>query len=445
MNFPYSERYEKSVLSTLFSEEVLEGEETLTEDHFYLPSHRDLYRLIMNSPRPIDLVRFTEELMKMDKLDKLGGAGFIAEIFTFSPTNLNFQSYLKDLHIFKARRHAIKASLELIESAQDVQDDESFISKAGLPMTLVSDISSSASNTREKKHIIKDLVVEMERRLEGKSSSMGWPTGIKPIDDSVRGLHPERLYIISGYPTSGKTVLAIQLCWRMAVIDIPALVISLELPDHKIAERNLIISSGLPAIAISEPLEYAKSFGMTRMKQETIRDMKRALNRMNELPIFFEDPTGASIEQIVAIIRRNVKRHGVKVVAVDYLQLVKTSTKAFSKEQEITDISHTFQALAKELKIQIILLSQQNKDGGTKYAESPAEDADAVLTIVQDRDPDSDDFTKHLGIGIRKDRHHGKTGDFLKVVLNKEMLVFEEVKDDDYFEGSKQRTVRFGE
>lgn len=421
---PHADNIEKSCLSSLFQTEHVDGEEMLTSDHFFRPSHRRLYEMILGRPRPLDLVMFTEDAMRNKVLEDLGGPAAITEIYTYQPTTAHFADHVKTLSKFKARRQAIKAGHELIAAAYDTSDDTAFVEATGEPMTAISDTASCASKAREKQHVLSDLMAELEAKIRGEKSAMGWATNIGPIDRTIMGLHPARIVIVSGYPTSGKTVLAVQMMWELAMRDIPTLVISLEMPDKAIASRNLVIASRMPALAVSDPIAYAQLQGKEKPTKSHLLAMQKGMNDLRSKPIQFEDPTSPRMSQIVAIIRRHVRKHGTKAVAVDYLQLIKGDSKSWSKEQEVADISHTFQALAKELGIAIVLLSQQNKDGGTKYAEAITEDADAILSIIQNQDPDDDDFKKHIGIGVRKDRHHGNTGEFLPVVLNKEILKF---------------------
>jgi len=217
--------------------------------------------------------------------------------------------------------------------------------------------------------------------------------------------------------------------------------VSKELPAKKAVERTLPVASGLPALAIKEPFEYAAQEGKTQLCKKDLQKLKKGVQRITNLPIQYEDPTGAHISQIVAIIRRHHRRNKIKVVVVDYLQLVNGDFR-LSKEQQMSQISHALQGLAKELDICMILLSQQNKEGGTKHAESITEDADLFISIAQDRaktignDPNPN-FGKYLGLACRKDRHNGNGGSILPVILNKDLLKFTELRPYDFDEHLK--------
>jgi len=394
MDIPYSDIFEKSVLSCMLQGYDEPCIDELTDDHFFGYSNKIIFHQHQKTHNK-ELASFTQTLIDLDILDKIGGPSKLTEIYTYTPTDAHLGYHVKQLHILKARRHAIKAAEEIIEAARDMSDAESFITLSGANMSLVSDIASAASNTRPKKLIMSELMATFEKRIKGESSPMGWSSGLNSLNKAIMGIHPQRLIVISGFPTSGKTVLAIQICWELAKQNIPSLIISLEMPDHKIAERNLIMASDLPARAISDPLEYSKESGNQKPTIQHLRNVQIGINSIMQMPIHFEDPTGANINQIVAIIRRNAKEHDIRAVAVDYIQLIRGNSKSFSKEQEVAEISHAFQALAKELKIVIILLSQQNQDGDTKHSKAISEDADAIFTIVQKENTDGE--KEHIG------------------------------------------------
>jgi replicative DNA helicase len=430
---PHSIQFEKSVLSCIFQWEDLEGVDSLTEEHFYHPAHQLMFRTLMSESKPIDLIKVTQGFLNRGELASVGGPAAVTEIYTYLTNSQRFADYVKDLHVFKARRFAIQAATELSLAAYDMTDEEGYLELSSAPMTNIGDIASAASKARDKKQVLIALTKSIEGRMTGKVSPMGLLTGISEFDYAFQGLHPQRMIVISGYPTSGKTVLAVQALWNIALNGDPTLFISLEMPDHKIAERNLIIASGLPCLAVSDPRRYSmEKWGNKNPAKEQMVAINKGLKLLRDRPMYWEDPTAPTIAQVEAIIRRNHRKHGIKAVAIDYIQLMRgRKSKGGSKEQEVADISHTLQGLMKELGIHLLLLSQQNKEGGTKYAEAIAEDADGIVSIIQDRDPLSKDFGKHLGMGIRKDRHNGNTGDFLPVILNKEMLKFETIQQDN--------------
>lgn len=421
----HGERFEKSVISSLMQEGFsLEGAETLTPDHFYNIGLRNIFIKLSESISDVfDLTHFTQKALETGSLESLGGPNVIAECYTFTPSAVHFYDHVKELHVYKARRMAIKAASRLLESAQNLASSEDFINAAGEPMTDLLETAAANQSSKTKKQILRTALDRFEERVRGENGSMGWATGLQSYDQYLKGLHPQQITVLSGFPSSGKTVLAGQILWEVAKEGIPSLMISLEMPADKIVERIIPLASDRPAAAISDPLSYAKQNGASRPTKEHLLGIKNAFRRIHDSPIEIEDPSNASIAQVLATIRKHARKNGVKVVAVDYLQLIRGNG-SLSREQQMSEISHSLQGVAKELGLSMILLSQQNKEGGTKHAEAIAEDADTVLSILQDRDKESDNYGKHQGVMIRKDRHNGNTGVIMPIYFDKPMIRF---------------------
>lgn len=424
VRIPHSGRLEKSVLSVLVGNEYVQGEEGLMEELFFTSVNKRIFKMVMSQQRPLDLVLFTQNLINKGEVDEAGGAAYITEIYTYQPTSGHFKQHCHELRQLYARREGYKAAQGFASACLDVNNVE-FIQAAQKPFTEVLDIACNSQKSREKRDIIQDLTENLHALCAGKKSAMGYSTGLKCLDESMQGINTQRIYVIGGYPSGGKTVLAVQILWALAMNNVPTMLMSLEMPDHKISERNLIIASGQPAKAVTDPLGYANEQGKSKPTKQDLVALKKGLDLLQNKPIHWESGTGASISQIEAVIRKNVRLNGVKAVGVDYVQLIKGGAKA-SKEQEIASISHRFQALAKELDIAILLLSQLNKEGATKYAQVIEEDADHVLKIVQNLDQNSEEYKKHLGIGVGKDRHNGNSGQFLPIILDLEYLTFKQ-------------------
>lgn len=359
----------------------------------------------------------------------------ISELYGYAPCAQNFGAHIQALHVLKAKRAAVRAAQALLVAAQDVNDDEGFLRLSLDPMTEVNDIASATRKSRSKKQLIQTVLEEFKSRTLHRESSMGIRTNFQCFDNALRGLHPKRITVISGLPSSGKTLIANQMAWAAAESGVPTLKISLEMPAEKLIDRNIVFASRLPAKAWTDPLEYARSQGKEEPTKEHLKQIGGAVKRIQNAPIEYEDPSNCSIGQIIAIIRRHVRRNRTRVVVVDYLQLIK-GEKGLSREQQLSEISHALQSIAKELGLCLILLSQQNKEGGTKHAESITEDADLVMAIMKDLEKDSATFGQHKGIMVRKDRHYGNNGLILPLYLIKDMLRFEEHQFDPYQQAS---------
>ena len=423
MKIPYDTTVEKSILSCMFSYEDLDDVDTLNEDSFFTAAHKDIYSIIKDSPRPIDPVMIAEKMQSAGTLESIGGASALLEITGTATTSYHFKSHVKKLHEFSARRHAIRAANDLIISAHDMSNDSEYILNASEPMSKVAEIASATSNERTKKDVVRDVMERLRVSLENERAAYGMITKLPDIDDKFMGLHTSQISVVSAYPTGGKTQMAVQILWAIAKQQIPSLMITIEMKDEDIAFRNLAISTSLPAMAWSRPFEYARLQGNNAPDKDQKEMMKQGVVRINSNPIFWADAISPILDKIVSKIRRYVRREKVKIVAVDYIQLIHGGSKG-TKEQEVAHISHTFMGLAKELDIHIMLLSQQNAEGETKYARAIEEDAHLILSIMQNQDKESEDYKKHTGVLCKKDRNHGHTGETLNLVLDPVSIQF---------------------
>lgn len=438
---PHDIGFEKSVLSLIMSKAYLMDEAPgLTEDHFYLPQTKVLFQTIVGMrnqfPDEYDLTMVVEKMHSEGRLDAAGGASSVYDIYTYATggSESRFRSYVEGLNRYLGRRMAIKAGQELIETAYAEADPEATLRAAGPPITAIHDTMAGVTPSPTSKELLEAFVEDFQKLIEGKKTPMGIPTGFESWDRGMRGIHPSQVVVISGKPATGKTVLGDQiLLYASLEHKIPTLLLSIELPPKTVISRRMVYASGLSAKAVLDPKSYARQEGMESLSKLDLAKIKRGVMAMREAPMFMEFPNAPSIQKLIAMIRKHHRKNGVKIVCVDYAQLIKTGGKHFSKEQEISEISHTFQAIAKELDITIILLSQENKEGRTKHGEVIAEDADLVLSIIARPPEDDETEVKHICLGIRKDRHNGLTGGTLPIVLLKERLQFvEDIPEPQY-------------
>ena len=426
MIIPCAEGPEAAVISVLMKEAYIEGEESLTEDHFHQVHLRKIFRDLQRS-REFDLVSSTQRFKAEGELEALGGPAKLSEIYTFAPSKGMFANHLAILHEYRARRMAIMAARGMEESAMDLDNGEGFLTACATPVTEIFDAASANQRGKDKKDLVKEVLGELGDKIRGKVSPIGVTTGLRLLDETLYGLHQPRVWVISGYPTGGKTVLGVQISWNAALSGVPSLVISLEMPSDQLISRLLVPVTGLPALALRDPQTYMTRRGVSSMSKDELMSIKEGGDLIENTPIFFEDPSSASLTQVVATIRRYVRKESVKVVAIDYLQLIVGNPK-LQRDERIAEISRTLQGLAKELGITLLILSQQNETGATKYSTAISDDADVIVSIAQDRDPDSEDFGRHEGLFVRKDRHSGKTGEMIPLYLDRNRLEFNEVE-----------------
>lgn len=424
--YPSVEPYEKIVLSCLASRSFLFDEfPSLTESHFYTPAHQLVFRTIKECRKGGESVDLTNAVVYANEkgwLENAGGPSTFADCWNACHGDQwkQFPAMVESLNRYYARRLAIMAAQELVEAAYDTSEEAEFIEKASAPITAVHDAFNGQSKEIGKTEFLSKFAKAYEDRITGRNNGRGMQTSLEAINEALGGIYTKRIMILAGKPTSGKSILASQILWDLAEQGIPVSFLSLELPGEMVMERLAIYVADKPAIYLSKPIEFAQANQRQAVTKGEIQHVQNVIRRIQNSPFQVDDSCGQHIGQVIAKIRRHVRLYGTKVIAVDYVQLIKsTRGRNSNKEEETSEISHLFQALAKELDIAILLLSQLNQNNQTKYATTIFEDADTMLTIIMD-----EDTNYHRAIGIKKDRHNGRTGDILPIVFDKVMLRF---------------------
>ena len=426
IKIPHSDHYEKSVISSIMRNGLdSDGAETLTGEHFYNPTHRLLYREIVDMDTfPLDVTELLVRAQSKGFLESVGGPSAIAEFGTYCPSNQEFGSHLKKLHSLKAKRIGIERIFEALPTAEDLDDDETFFAKIAALANEVQEAAEATRKVQSKKQIMKEVMDDFAESCVHRDHAMGLRTGFPCIDRTFRGFHRGQMVVVGGLPSSGKTLLANQIAWNVSMDDNPALIISMEMTARDLAKRNTVIASRMPADALFKPIEYAEAKGNTKPTREHLKAIQGGVANILKYPIEFENAQNPTASQLISIIRRRHRREKTSLVVVDYLQKIRGESGS-SMERNLANACDALQGLAQELDICLILLSQLNKEGATKHAEAITESADLSLSIERDMEP-GDNYLKNLHVLVKKDRHHGKSGMELPLIPNKEMLRFEE-------------------
>ena len=427
---PYAEGPEKSVLSILLQEpEMLDEVPNLTAEHFHTKARQTIFLLIrelVNAGKPVELVSFTQILIDRGLLDRVGGAHAVADLHNYEPNPKSLQSRFAMLADKLARRMAIKTAHEIERVAFEAAEASELLDATSVPISRLHDVLTSNRPARDTKSVLKACLSRFEMLCRGEADPMGIECSLFELNRRFLGLHGKQTVVISGYPGGGKTTLAGQLAMDAAIDGHNTLVCSLEMPEEKMMNRMLAYVARLPGIAVTEPMRYAREFcnanGPTVGTLEAIRKAALTIARS---PFAIEEMIGSNVHQISACIRRAHRKSPLKVVVVDFIQRIRTTSDLAreNRERQLADASNTLADLSKELGFCLLLPSQLNKDGAAKHAEVINEDADLHLQIAQDRSgPNA--TQKHLGIAVMKDRHCGQGGELLPLVLDGPMLRF---------------------
>ncbi|MGQ9647471.1 MAG: replicative DNA helicase [Thermodesulfobacteriota bacterium] len=388
---PQNVEAEQSVLGGILIENdaINKVLEILTPENFYRESHRKIFHALINlsaRDEPADLITLTNELRKMDQLDAVGGASYIASLIDSVPTAANIEYYAKIVKEKSILRQLIQTSTEIItESYQDRSDVESFLDEAERAIFQISE-----NRVRPSFYPIRDIVKQsfktLERLYEKKELVTGVPSGFKELDQMTAGFQPSDLIIVAGRPSMGKTAFCLNIAQYAAIEKrTPVAVFSLEMSKEQLVIRMLCSEAHV------EGTKLRTGF----LSEGDWPRLTIAAGNLSEAPIFIDDTAALSVLELRAKARRLKADQGLGMVIVDYLQLMKGRTKAESRQQEISEISRSLKAVAKELNIPVIAVSQLSRRTEERTGMRPQlsdlresgaieQDADLILFLYRD-------------------------------------------------------------
>lgn len=416
--------------------------EIISPDDFYKEAHRKIFSVILDlneRGEAIDLVTLTDSLRGKNELESVGGASYLSTLVNMVPTSANIKFHSKIIHEKALIRNLINVATEIATLGYDgTERVEELLDYAERSIFSISEKKIRPSFIPIKDGI-KECFLTLEKISEG--GLRGAETGFRDLDKLISGLQASDLIIVAGRPSMGKTALALCITQYIGIKKGGAIAIfSLEMSKEQLVLRMLC----------SESKVNAQNLRHGYLAPSDWKKLTDAASRFTESKIFIDDTPSVSILEMRAKARRLKKEHGLDLIIVDYLQLMRGTGDADTREQEISAISRSLKGLAKELGIPVIAISQLSRAvesrGGDKkpiladLRESGAieQDADLVIFIYRKEvyEPcecprDSDCTCGRKGIAevlVRKHRN-GPTGDVKLLFLNK-YTRFEDLDED---------------
>ena len=389
---PQALELEEAVLGAMLIDKkgVDEVIDILQPDAFYKTAHQKIFEAIFQlfqDSQPVDLLTVSSELRKKGKLETVGGEFYLVQLSQRVASSAHIEFHARIILQKFIQRSLIKISNEIIESSyKDSTDVFDLLDEAESKLYEV-----NQGNIKRSSESAQNLVIEAKKRIEEISKRdglSGVSTGFEKLDKLTSGWQPSDLIIIAARPGMGKTALTLSMARNIAVTkQIPVAFFSLEMSSVQLITRLISAETGLS----SEKLRTGK------LADHEWQQLNVKVTDLEKAPLFIDDTPSLSIFDLRAKSRRLSSQHGIKLIVVDYLQLMTagTSTKSGNREQEISTISRNLKALAKELDIPVIALSQLSRAvetrGGTKrpmlsdLRESGAieQDADIVYFIYR--------------------------------------------------------------
>lgn len=368
--------------------------DVIEPDDFYKDTHRRIFKAMRDmfeTGEAIDLVTLTDAVRGKVGLESVGGASYLAYLVSLVPTAANIKNHARIVREKAVLRKLIHTATDIITQSYDdsrtVNDIDELLDRAEKSIFDIAQKKIKESFV-SMKHIVGRSFAIVEKLYERKEMVTGLATGFVDLDERTSGLHPSDLIIIAGRPSMGKTAFCLNIASYAAIEKGKCVAIfSLEMSKEQLVLRMLG----------SESRVDAHKLRTGHLSQRDWTPLSNAAGRLAEAPIFIDDTAAMSVLEMRAKARRLKADHGLDLIIVDYLQLMRGRGDEGSREQEISNISRSLKALAKELQVPVIGLSQLNRAVETRpgkekrpmladLRESGAieQDADVILFIYRD-------------------------------------------------------------
>ncbi|MFC1863128.1 replicative DNA helicase [Thermodesulfobacteriota bacterium] len=410
----------------------------ISADCFYREAHAHLFQGMVdlyNNNEPVDLITLSQHLTRKNLLEKAGGLDFLTSLVGAVSTSAGILHHAEIVHDLSVRRKLLTQCSVISESClQNWQATDELLELAEQSIFDIAE-EKVGEGLSPMKNIIKGSFKRLESVAENEGFVTGVPTDFTEFDRLTAGLQPSDLIIIAGRPSMGKTAFALNIGYNTADRTKKAVAIfSLEMSKMQLGMRLLGFEAQINA---------------TKLRTGTLRDqdwsnLTEAANHLSELPIFIDDDSSLTVLDMKAKCRRLIKKCDLSLVIVDYMQLIQGRRSAESRQLEISEISRSLKALAKDLNVPVISLSQLNRKVEDRPNKRPQladlresgaieQDADVIAFIYRDEvyNPTTEENKNVAEIILAKQRN-GPTG-YFKLTFLKEFTRFRDYADEQAY------------
>ncbi|MGQ9665072.1 MAG: replicative DNA helicase [bacterium] len=418
---PHSLEAEESVLGSALLDEsaVIKILELLKEEHFYSPANQKIFRAIVdlyNHNIMPDLVTVTDWLRRNKMLEEIGDSDYISNMVASVITTANVEHHARVVLDKAIKRNLIRSSMEILKNA--FEDSQSAAEMVDVAQNMIFQIKERGLR-KEPVHIREYItsILETAEKMRGERLITGVETGYFGLDEKTTGFQKGDFIVIAGRPSMGKTAFALNIAAFAAIKNnIPVAIFSLEMSAEALVQRMLCSEAGV----------NLKNLRRNILSQQDWVNLATAAGNLHRAPIYIDDSAALTMLELKTKARRLKVEHDIQLLIIDYLQLIMGTSSVkqiISRQQEISDISRSLKALAKELNVPLVVVSQLSRmpehrvgDHRPRLAdlrESGAieQDADVVIFIYREEiyDRDNPDVKGKAEIDIAKQRN-GPTG-----------------------------------
>ena len=416
-SLPQSLEAEQSVIGSMIIDKsaIAKSLEKLNDEDFYRDGHKVIFKAIremFSQDMAVDLVTLLEYLKSTDNLDKAGGVTYISEISSSVITTANLEAYIKIVEDKSLLRKLIKSSTAIIEESYNKQDKVDDV--LDLAQKKIFDLAEKqGSNDYEPlSTVLERGFIEIERLFNNKGSITGVGSGIRDLDAKTSGFQKGDMVLIAARPSMGKTTFSLNIAENAALREGKSVVIfSLEMPKEQLAYKLLCSEANVDMLKLRTG----------NLDDDDWERIARATGPLSKAKIYIDDTAGLSVMEMRSKCRKIKMEHGIDMILIDYLQLMSGSAGSESRQQEVSEISRSIKALAKEMECPIIALSQlsrapeQRADHRPKLSDlresgSIEQDADVVMFLYRDEYYNKETEEKNIGECIIAKQRNGPVG-----------------------------------
>ena len=433
---PQSIDAEMSVLGAMLikKEAITQAQELLKADDFYREAHRLVYDAMLElagNGEPVDLVTLTEALRKKEILEKVGGISFLTQLANYTPTAANIVYHAKIVKEKSELRHLIDAATDIASAAYEATDEVTDIMDDAEKKILAIAGSQSTGGFEPIKDIVINAIDHVESIYESKGGLTGIGTGFKDLDAMTSGLQKSDLVLVAARPSMGKTAFTLNIATHAAMNGSTVAFFSLEMSKEQLVQRMLCSEGGID----SQRLRTGK------LDDKEWQELIKTADKVSKAKLFIDDTAGISVMELRSKARRLKAEHGLDLIVIDYLQLMQGRSKGGdnSRQQEISEISRSLKALARELDVPVVALSQLSRSVESRTVKKPMlsdlresgsleQDADIVMFLYREDYYDQETEKKNITEVMISKHRNGPIGS-IELFFQKEFTRFRDLSN----------------
>jgi replicative DNA helicase len=421
---PQNREAEMSVLGAMFFDEIALAKaiEVLTPDFFYDQRHQNIFSVMVtlfSRNHPVDLITVSEELKKRKQLEELGGISYLTQLTTIVPTAANIEHYARIVKDKALLRKLIQSGTQIVQNSLEAEGNAREMIDSAEKMIFDIGQSQIENKTVQIKDIIHESMEAIDQLFQRKEHITGIATGFHEFDMKTAGLQPSDLVIVAGRPSMGKSAFATAIIEHAGInLKKPVVIFSLEMSKEQLVQRMLCSHARVDAQKVRTGY----------LSHQDWPKLTNAAGKLSEAPIFIDDTPGQTVLEIRAKARRLKMKHDISLIVIDYLQLMQGAKSSENRQQEISEISRSLKALAREIRVPVIAVSQLSRAVESRTGNRPQlsdlresgaieQDADVVVFLFREEYYQPSEENKNKAEAIIAKQRNGPTGSIPLVFL----------------------------